>query len=111
MLLKLGCRSKQTAGVLSRTAIRSGSYLWLYSSDQQVIVLPTNRSSAKREHTATIMTDPLPDEANVPAAPQTPKGLGLVGKIVLWAIAAIVLVPIIAVVGTYLSIFFIGYNR
>ena len=59
------------------------------------------------------MTDPLPDETTPPAPPpqQAPKGMGPVGKIVLWAIAAIVLVPIIAIVGTYLSIFFIGYNR
>ncbi len=59
------------------------------------------------------MTDPLPDQASPPAAapPPTPKGMGVAGKIMLWVIAAIVLVPIIAVVGTYLSILFIGYNR
>jgi hypothetical protein len=37
--------------------------------------------------------------------------MGVAGKVVLWLIAAIILVPIVAVVGTYLSIFFIGYNR
>jgi hypothetical protein len=59
------------------------------------------------------MTDIPPDQAGAPAAPsqQPAKGMGVAGKIVLWVFVALVLVPIIAVVGTYLSIFFIGYNR
>jgi len=86
-------------------AVRDGLNRSLSSPDQPV--------SRKREHGATIVTDPSPDEINRPAAPpqQPAKRMGVAGKIVLWVIAAIVLVPIIAVVGTYLSIFFIGYNR
>lgn len=57
------------------------------------------------------MTDTPPDRGSLPPPPPTPKGMGVAGKVVLWLIAAIILVPIVAVVGTYLSIFFIGYNR
>jgi predicted ATP-dependent serine protease len=36
---------------------------------------------------------------------------GSIGKAALWAMIALLLVIVLAVVGTYLSIFFVGYNR
>jgi hypothetical protein len=55
----------------------------------------------------TNMTQPSPGQADAPP----PKGKSVTGKVVAWVIAALIIIPILAVVGTYLSIFFIGYNR